>query len=416
MRTESLRERVPGLNGVLTDKSGQFTYAAYLTGKYFDERVSGQRVDFNIDETAAGIFAETEISYEDIRSAIIPSIEKFLAGPLNANIEAARERVDFFVASKAPRYRPILRYVPDKDLAVDPNISDANLDSLLHKQLFRVEQGLIAEGHKIFGPGDEESEAQYLSRLDDYLQKVSDLKRSDLADYVMHRRVIIDLLDKAIQRGSDGKFAREDMIHEIIVPMRITSDDQKFRRNSLWLVDERLAFHDFLASDRPIRSMPISSCELTKEPDIVSLRTFNNPLAVSENDTGPQASITVVEIKRPMRNDYTEGSAEDDDPIQQALGYLRRLRQGASTKTGQPIPNADKIPGFVYVVADLTKKLQDRCEFHQLKSNADGMGYFGYHQSASYNAYIQVTSFEGLVASAKERNRAFFDKLGLPTH
>ena len=55
------------------------------------------------------------------------------------------------VASKAPRYRPILRYVLDKDLAVDPNISDANLDSLLHKQLFRVEQGLIAEGHKISG-------------------------------------------------------------------------------------------------------------------------------------------------------------------------------------------------------------------------------------------------------------------------
>ena len=44
------------------------------------------------------------------------------------------------------------------------------------------------------------------------------------------------------------------------------------------------------------------------------------------------------------------------------------------------------------------------------------MGYFGYHRDEAYNAYIQVISFDGLVSSAKERNRAFFDKLGLPVH
>lgn len=416
VRTDSLRERVPGLNGLLNDEAGPFTYAGYLTSKYFDERVSGQRVDFNIDESTTGLFSEQEISFEDIRAAMVPRIKEYLGTALVANIAAGRERVDAFVEKKAPRYRSILSYVPEADLAVDPGISDANLDALLHKQLFRVEQALISEGHTILGPQDAETEAEYIKRLDEYLQKVSDLKRSDLADYVMHRRTVIELLDKAIQRGSDGKFAREDMIHEIIVPMRITSDDTKFRRNSLWLVDERLAFHDFLASDKPIKSMPITTSESPTEPDIAVLRTFDNPLAVSENDTGPQASITVVEIKRPMRADYREGSTEADDPIQQALGYLRRLRQGASTKTGRPIPNAEKIPGFVYVIADLTKSLQERCEFHQLTATADGMGYFGYHTGKGYEAYVQVMSFDGLVASAKERHRAFFDKLGLPTH
>ncbi len=44
------------------------------------------------------------------------------------------------------------------------------------------------------------------------------------------------------------------------------------------------------------------------------------------------------------------------------------------------------------------------------------MGYFGYHTGKGYEAYVQVMSFDGLVASAKERHRAFFDKLGLPTH
>jgi hypothetical protein len=52
---------------------------------------------------------------------------------------------------------------------------------------------------------------------------------------------------------------------------------------------------------------------------------------------------------------------------------------------------------------------------HQLQITADGMGYFGYHHDESYNAYIQVVSFDGLVESAKERNRAFFDEMGLPS-
>ena len=41
------------------------------------------------------------------------------------------------------------------------------------------------------------------------------------------------------------------------------------------------------------------------------------------------------------------------------------------------------------------------------------MGYFGY--SKSYGAFIEVISYNRLVQSAKERNKAFFDQLGLPT-
>ena len=66
----------------------------------------------------------------------------------------------------------------------------------------------------------------------------------------------------------------------------------------------------------------------------------------------------------------------------------------------------------MYVLADLTNSLVDCCKMHQLRGTADGMGYFGYHRDESYNAYIQVISFDGLVQAAKERNRAFFDTLG----
>jgi hypothetical protein len=41
------------------------------------------------------------------------------------------------------------------------------------------------------------------------------------------------------------------------------------------------------------------------------------------------------------------------------------------------------------------------------------MGFFTY--KASYKAYVEVISYDRLVNAAKERNKAFFDKLGLPT-
>ena len=49
-----------------------------------------------------------------------------------------------------------------------------------------------------------------------------------------------------------------------------------------------------------------------------------------------------------------------------------------------------------------------------LRITSDGMGYFGYNEPS--HAYIAVISFDQLVKAAKERSRAFFDKLGLPSN
>lgn len=113
-----------------------------------------------------------------------------------------------------------------------------------------------------------------------------------------------------------------------------------------------------------------------------------------------------------MRNDARAG--EDKDPIEQALGYLDRIRQGkVTTATGRPIPESDAIPGFCYVLCDLTESVVKRCKMHDAIRTSDGLGYFFYNKT--FSAYVEVISFDRLVNSAKERNRAFFDKLGLPT-
>lgn len=414
VKEESLKGKIPGLFSNISDEVGAFVYMAYLTGEYLDAKVVSQRTGFHIQETVDGMFEDTTVSFENIREALFPLVSDFLGKSLSINLDQSKAKLEKFVSDVAPKYRPLLAHIPEDQLLIDPSISDKDLDLLLHREKYRVEQEMLSDGHDLLQPRPNESRDEYETRLEHYLQTAADLKKSDLANYVMHRRIIIDLFRQAIEMKSDGAFEKEDLIHDLVVPMRATSDEVGFRRQNLWLLDERLAFHNYLASDKPLRTNPTTSNESDKKPDISSLRVFNNPLLVGEQSQ-QQASITVVEIKRPMRKGFKAGESEEKDPILQALGYLRRLREGAASRSGRPIPNARKIPGFVYVLADFTDHLLDCCKLHQLQQTADGMGFFGYHRDDSYNAYIQVISFDGLVVSATERNRAFFDELGLPS-
>ena len=58
-------------------------------------------------------------------------------------------------------------------------------------------------------------------------------------------------------------------------------------------------------------------------------------------------------------------------------------------------------------------RLVERCVHrHQLTVTSDHIGYFGHMRNDKAN--VEATSFDRLVIAAKGRNRAFFDKLGLP--
>ncbi|WP_353244647.1 ATP-binding protein [Providencia sp.] len=410
VKEESIQGKLPGLYAKISDSSGEFTYTCYVSSEYLNQHVRSERTSFDITEDVEDML--NEVTFKDIREAILARTKEYLQDVLTKNVSAGKIRVDDFIDNHAPRYRPIVNYVPEDLLIVDPEKSDKELELHLHTQWYEVERQLVSEGHDIMLPQNKEHVEEYKERLSEYLRKAGDLKKSDLANYVSHRKVIIDLLKKSIERLEDGKYAREDMIHELIMPMRKDSGEVFLDSCNLWLIDERLAFHNYLASDKTLNSMPITGNNSTKEPDLLSMRVFDNPLLVNDQSSFPLAAITVVEIKRPMRNDMREG--EDKDPIDQALSYLERIREGkVATKNGRPIPGNNDIPGYCYVVCDLTESMHRRCRRGNLRITSDGMGYFGYNEPS--HAYIEVISFDQLVKAAGERNRAFFDKLGLPS-
>lgn len=370
---ENLTGKVPGLYGRLKDDtSAEFTYICYLSSDYLDAHVRADRTAFDLNERVDGATLYDDISLEDIRSGVLKEVERLLASSLAAARDEAKARVSEFVSTRAPRYRPVLSRLESLSVTVDPSIKDSELELLLHRNLQKLEADAIAEGQAMFAEAGSAPLEDYQERLTKYLDAINDINQSDLAAYVSRRRVILDILSKIIRKNEQGKYSREDAVHSLLMPMRTDSNEIGTDASNLWIVDERLAFHDYLASDKTLKSMPITGSDSTKEPDILSTRLVDTPVLAAEGETLPLPSIVVVEIKRPMRND----ASEDKDPIAQSLDYVKRVRSGGVlTASGRPIPASQDAPAFCYILADLTPTMVSRCEYANLRKTHDGLGY-----------------------------------------
>jgi hypothetical protein len=103
---------------------------------------------------------------------------------LEENLRRSQVKVRNFVSTKAPRYRSILGRIPEAEINVDPEISDKDLELVLHKQLANIERELISEGHDILAQTMNPPSDQYREKLGLYLTKAEEIKKSDLASYV----------------------------------------------------------------------------------------------------------------------------------------------------------------------------------------------------------------------------------------
>jgi hypothetical protein len=407
VKSEKLLNRIPNLARRLQDKNGKdFIYAAYVDSDKLDASVNAERTEFLIAEDDSNLLVK-ETTWSKIRSAVFESCRKFLAPYTEPVREKKRKRIEDFVATDSPMYRPILKYVEDKIDLIDPEINDDALDLQLYQAYHDLQVELRAQGQQLLQQEakDEEWES-FLSRLQDYFDKVTDINKADLARYVCHRRAILDFLHKQLSVSANGKYRREERIHQIIFPLRKTSDEVPIEEHNLWVLDEKLVYHAFLASDKPLRTNPHIKNDSQKEPDIV---VFDKACAFAPATDPPFPAISIIEFKKPMRDDYTI----DDNPIQQVLEYADKIREGkARTEAGRDIQICKNIPFFCYVVADITPSLIKQAKYLELTEMPEEQGFFGFRKNS--NAYIEVLSYSKVLTDAKKRNAVFFRKLGLP--
>lgn len=396
----NLEKEIVDLDKNLYSEKGYF-YAGILSGKFLDENVGTNRTAFDIVDSTNDT---SEIGMNQIILKASESVQEYLVDYLSEVKEKKEERVRKYIKTDAPQYGHLLKYMPEDVAAIKPYLPESKLDDELYKIKRRFDTQLKRDNEEIIKTLDVGATNldSYKEKFQQQFVKISEANKASLAEYVAHRKIILELLKKGIQSDDFGKYSKEAYIHNLIYPMRRTSDEIEYQAHNLWLIDERLAYCDYISSDIPFDNNP--------KEDRTDVMILDKPVAVSdEPNTGREyETIVILELKKPMRNDYTQA----ENPIIQMLGYVDKISSNEmKDKNGRIIKTGENTQFYLYAVCDITSKLKKIAEDYDFIETPDKRGMYKYHEKK--RSYIEILSFDKIIDDAGKRNRILFEKLGI---
>lgn len=367
----------------------------YILGEYLDRNVSLERETFDFPKESKDMyfpFGQADIE----RKASEISKEAF-GEDVQVRVQKKSDQIRNYVNESAPWHKA---YLNELDISTIPyNLKDENIELALQEVKFRKEQKTRAELKTLL----ENPEVSHNGQMAEAISKISEIGKSDLAHYVFNRKIVLEAFRQLLKRKEDGKGELEKDIHNLIFPMGKTSENCDYQEHNLWLLDERLIFSEFVASDKKISTKK----DALGEPDLV---VFDKKQSFRSGDNNYSNPLTIFEFKRPKREAYKT----DDDPIMQIGKYVKDIRAGKYEMPEglEKIKVNDSTPVYAYVVCDLTPKIREFAEeLHSLTKSPDDEGYFGFLRG--YNMYVEVISFKKMMDDATLRNKIFFKKLHL---
>jgi hypothetical protein len=409
VKPEPIGAKIPNLPSPIIDGEDEYIYAGYVLSDYLNERVNQERTDFDLYFESTSLLPG-EINFLDVEAQVLENAKEFLE-EYTEKVKAQKiERISQYVEQSAPEFRHILKHHPEKLDPIPLDLSDTKLNTQLYEISRQLEAELREEGpellEQVVQPSSITDQYEYMEHFSKWWQEYNDIGKATLAKYIVHRRVVLTLLEKALKITESGKFSKEEIIHKVIFPLRATSNDVPYDDHNLWILDEKLVYHNYLASDIALKKNDRVESESASRPDLLFF--FDRPIAITQEDFPYSSGIVIFEFKRPMRDDYSA----DENPIQQVYKYVREIKEGkAKSKDGRLINIPPSTPFYCYVVSDLTPSLREQAENSSLASTPDNSGYIGFN--GNVGAYIEIISFDKLLGDARKRNRILFDKLNL---
>lgn len=400
--SRNLEKTITNLDSGIFENRG-YWYLGVLTSSYLDSRVDMNRLSFDIPQEGTTLFPDEPSLSEIVQKASDMACE-YLDEYLGEVGKRKSERFEKYMTNEAPQYRHLIHYAPEEIENLKPNLSNEDLDNALHSIKRDFENATKSECDKLM----EKLEAggitpeEYQKQFKETIEKVSDINKAALAEYVTHRKIILNLFTHGLNIKEDGKFNLEKYMHQLIYPMRTTSDDIAYESHNLWLLDERLAFCQFISSDKPFKG------EHNKER--ADLLILDAPVVVAENENKGIAydAITIFELKRPGRDDYTM----ENNPVTQLLNYAKKIKKGGVKDSKQrPIRVSQSTQFYLYAVCDITSSLEAVLENMDFVETPDCLGAYLYNRKLP--AYIEVLSYDKIRNDSEKRNKVLFKKLGI---
>jgi len=377
-----------------SSRERNFIIKAYVFGDYLDNNVTLERGGFTFQKDNDVLLG---ISQSEIEKAASEAAIQAVGEDIHARQERKFDRVKSYVDEEAPWHRNILK---DIDLSDMPyNAPTAEIEITLQKEKYNREITIRSEVTKLLEDGSISDLKENVTRV---VSKISESSKNDLIHYIALRRNVLDVFRKSLEIDEAGKYSSEGAVHDIIFPRRSDSEKTSFDEHNLWIIDERLNFTNYIASDLPLGSGN------TDRPDL--LVYDRRVIFRGDNELGNP--VTIFEFKKPQRDDFVNPSSSED-PVQQIVRYVNRIRDGeCRTPQGRKILVAENTPFYGYVVCDITPKVEKWLEREKdFKPMPDRLGWFQWQ--GNINLYMEVLSWDKVLKDADMRNKIFFHKLGI---
>jgi|GEM_PF-1847507 len=403
--------------GQLVDKDKKsFSYMGLVTSKYLTDNVSTERGAFLIPESqseVAQLDVGMNVTLESIDSKVKSVVAKYLKTALaGAQKETIKSIVNVLDTN------PELKVVPYSDEDIKELVSSGENEikkrfrDKLHEHLDNSQVEIKALISRV---GSEEAIdfGAFKEEFEDEVKRFSLLNQSHVVSYILYRKHVIQLFEKALCAFKGEKIAKEDFIHNLIFPMREQGAPVDFSSNhNLWLIDDRLSMVEWIASDVPISKHEVLlDSDVNKEPDIVFYNlAYADEVKVASN-TG-YSEVHVVEFKRPFTS--------SNDPVTQISNYIYDIKNAkilhlmkdddGFKETSKKMRVSASAMFYGYVVFDLSE-IQHSEKWKRLVHRNKLTPYMNGYIYQGENILIFINSFENVLEIAKKRNEVFFEKL-----
>ncbi len=104
--------------------------------------------------------------------------------------------------------------MPEDIAAIKPTVSDQKLDDELYKIKRKFDKNLKQENSEIIKNISVGAATldEYADRFKSQIERISEANKAALAEYVAHRKIILELLKQGIRANDFGKFSKVQYI------------------------------------------------------------------------------------------------------------------------------------------------------------------------------------------------------------
>jgi hypothetical protein len=323
VRGIKLEKLIPVLTATPLELQGEpdgFYFVSIVEGQFLDEAVDPMRVNFKddadeisesdediaveepIEETTAfraDLFGEPQ-SIGQIRKEALKIVRTQLQPYMQAAIEKRSAAIENYIRRDGMGYHFLKGDIPELAKSLR-STDDKTIDAYLHEAAYAERRKRSARARELLSASPKEkSEDAYFRKSENVVGSLGDVAKSDLANYVTHRRVILELIGDVIKNTEEGGYRREEVLHSIVFPKGTQTGQVGVEQQNLWLIDERLAFHEHLYSDITISRITGREVGDAQRPDLAIYESgfasfFDGgrpPASRGAEATGPHERVT----------------------------------------------------------------------------------------------------------------------------